>query len=382
MRQARPRSGLLKQPSPKRFKKLLLVSPSPASPGAWHCCGGRAGVATPASGRAQAARRFPKTPPEDRRLGAAPRARSATASSAREACGWGEVGTAAGGGREGAGHTGRCGVRAGTSPRPETPGRPSSAQLPARSGPGAGRGGAGLGRDLCRPARPPALFSFFTLNPWVAFLLCTEVALGQPARSQQEPGSRRWRRGREEEATSLPAAGAPSLSALESGRRQRPPRRGRQGRAREPGGCGTGRGGSGGRGTWGPSGWKRGWALGTGGVPTGDRRGRGELSLATGPGRWGRAPPSAAAASAVACAGCSRRPRVPPAGADGAGVPAPRQPLRPRLSPGSCRSSEGAWGARWPAQTSRCRGAPGPPFPRQSPRQRRERRSAPPAPRS
>lgn len=97
-----------------------------------------------------------------------------------------------------------------------------------------GRGGAG------RLSPAPGAFLFFTLKPRLRSLLCTEVALGQPARSQQDqaPGAGAGAAGRRR-LRSLRRArpGRPSLLGLESGRwrRRRPPgevgRAGRAGRA-------------------------------------------------------------------------------------------------------------------------------------------------------
>lgn len=186
-----------------------------------------------------------------------------------------------------------------------------------------GRGGAG------RLSPAPGAFLFFTLKPRLRSLLCTEVALGQPARSQQDqaPGAGAGAAGRRR-LRSLRRArpGRPSLLGLESGRwrRRRPPGEvGRAGRAGRAVGVWA-RWAQGSR-PWGPSGCPAAGHWGPGGVDF-SREGSGAALAAAavgaagggGPGShlrgWGsRQPwrPSRSASSLAAAGPASRCPGAP-----------------------------------------------------------------------
>ena len=233
-----------------------------------------------------------------------------------------------------------------TPPVPRPRRRPRCrAQRPASRSPsrsrsrrrGAGRGGAGRGGPA--PRRFPF---FFTLKATGAFPYSHRSRARQPARLQ-EPGSRRWRRGRGEEAASLPAAGA--SSAPESGRRRRPPRNGRQGQARGLGGWMGGRAGCArgshwgtewapgrGAGQWGPGRVPAGDPVGVSGEPF-SRRG----SQERGP---GRRPAPLPPLSPQARAG---RAAPGPTWGDETGRESlrPRRPSHPGLSLGGCRPRKG-----------------------------------------
>lgn len=352
MRQARPCSrGYRNNPDPpKRIEKLLLVSPPPplgaARPRPSWCCNS-------GSCPAGAAQRFPKTSAEGPQLRRCLARPLSFGPERADGLGVGRLP-----GRRRGRERGRWSHRRARDPQSARRPAAAPAKHRARScrwSPSRGRGGPEQGAGRGRGGPAPALFFFFfsTLKASVAFSFLHRSRARAPcARSQQEPGSKRWRPGRGKEATSLPAAGA--SSAPESWRRRRPPRSGRQARARGLGGSGFGRMRAGiCKRTWGSSGhWRQGR------VPAGDQVGcAGSPSFAVGAGRGVEAPPS----TAPAAAGTDRShgPQSHLRGRDGARVPAAPATVAPRVEFRRLQTQKGGPGRAAAPSDLWVRGRPG-----------------------